>query len=107
MHGHRGVAEHGLGRVVATVMNVEGRPVEVALDRIVEVPEMALHLDLLHLEVGDGGEQLRVPVDQPLVLVDEARAVKLDEHLGTARERPSSMVKRSRDQSQEAPSRFS
>ena len=45
-----------------------------------EVPEIALHLDLLHLQVGDGGEQLRVPVDQPLVLVDQARAVELDEH---------------------------
>ena len=42
---------------------------------------MPLHLDLLHLEVGNRGQQLRVPVDQPLVLVDQARAVELDEHL--------------------------
>ena len=67
------------GRVVATVMkSIVG---QVAFDRIAEMPEMALDLDLLHLEVGDGGEQLRVPVDQPLVLVDQARAVELDEHL--------------------------
>ena len=40
-----------------------------------------LHLDLLHLEIGDRGEQLRVPVDQPLVLVDQALVVERDEHL--------------------------
>ena len=45
------------------------------------MPEVPFHLDLLHFEVGDGGEQLRVPVDQPLVLVDEPGAVELDEHL--------------------------
>ena len=64
------------GRVVATTMNSLA-----ALDRIFDVPEMALHLDLLHLEVGDRGEQLRVPVDQPLVLVDQALVVERDEHL--------------------------
>ena len=46
------------------------------------MPEVALDLDLLHLEIGDRGQQLRVPVDQPLVLVDQAVAVELDEHLG-------------------------
>ena len=42
---------------------------------------MALHLDLLHLEVGDGGQELGVPVDEALVLVDEALLVKLHEDL--------------------------
>ena len=42
---------------------------------------MPLDLDLLHLEVGNGREQLRVPIDQPLVLVDQTLAVKLHEHL--------------------------
>ena len=37
---------------------------------------MALALDLDHLEVGDGGEQLGVPVDQTLVLIDEPGAIK-------------------------------
>src|SRR5581483_7878379 len=47
-----------------------------SLERIAQVPEVALGFDLDHLEVGDGGEQLRVPVDQSLVLVDEAGAIK-------------------------------
>ena len=55
--------------------------VEFTLDRISEMPQMALHLDLLHLEIGNGGEQLRVPVDEPLVSVDQACAVELYEHL--------------------------
>ncbi len=40
---------------------------------------MALGLDLHHFEIGDRGQQLGVPVDQPLVLVDEPFAIKLHE----------------------------
>ena len=83
MHRHRRVAEHGLGS--RGRYRDEGRGIaRIELDafkRIANVPEVPLHLDLLHLEIGDGGEQLGVPVDQPLVLVDEALAVKLNEHL--------------------------
>ncbi len=71
------------GRVVATTMNERRifRIESLALDRIAQIPEVALDLDLLHFEIGDRGEQLRVPVDQALVLVDQALAVQLDEHL--------------------------
>src|SRR6185436_10571810 len=51
------------------------------LERIAEMPEAALDLDLLDLEVGDPGLELRVPVDQPLVLVDQPLLVEVDEHL--------------------------
>ena len=71
------------GRVVATTMKVEASSgIEgLALDRIAQVPEIALDLGLLHFEIGDRGQQFRVPVDQPLVLVDQAFAVQFDEHL--------------------------
>ena len=75
MHRHRGVAQHGFGPGGGDRDPGVGQPFE----RVLEIPEMALHLDLLDLEVGDGGEELRVPVDQTLVLVDEAGAIKLDE----------------------------
>ena len=77
MHRDGGVAEHGLrpGR-----RNRDGE-VGLAFDRVADVPKVALHLDLLHLEVGDGGEELRVPVHKALVLVDEPVAIELDEHL--------------------------
>ena len=42
---------------------------------------MALHLHLLHLQIGDGGQQLGVPVDQALVLVDQPLAMQLHEDL--------------------------
>ena len=77
MHGDGRVAEHGLG---ARGRDRDEGVVE-PFDRILEMPQLPLHLDLLHFEVGDGGQQLGVPVDQPLVLVDEALPVELHEHL--------------------------
>ena len=64
-------------------MKVEGSSgIEgLALDRIAQIPQAALDLDLLHLEIGNRGEQFRVPVHQPLVLVDQPLAVQFDEHL--------------------------
>ena len=76
MHRDRGVAEHGFrprGRDHDELVR--------SLDRILDVPEIALDLDLLHFEIGNGGEQLRVPIDQALVLVDQPFVVELDEHL--------------------------
>ena len=45
------------------------------------MPEAALDLDLLHFEIGNGGEQLRIPVHQPLVFVDQLVAIELHEDL--------------------------
>jgi hypothetical protein len=77
MHGDAGVAEHGLrprrrDRDEAALL---------ALDRIADVPEAALYLDLHDLEVGDRGLEARVPVHEALVAVDEPVAVELDEDL--------------------------
>ncbi len=41
-------------------------PAGLTLDRIADVPERSLDLEVLHLEVGDRGLQLRIPVHQPL-----------------------------------------
>ncbi len=45
------------------------------------MPKLALDLDLLDLEVRNRRLQLRIPVDQPLVLVDQPGAVEIDEDL--------------------------
>ena len=73
MHRDAGVAEHGLGprrrdRDEAALL---------ALDRVADVPELALDLDLLHLEVGDRGLEARIPVHEALVAVDQPVAVEL------------------------------
>ena len=94
--GDAGVAEHGLGagggddEVVAVfpvggaAVVVEGGRVAVGravLQRVAQAPEVALLLDLLDLEVGDGGLEVRVPVDQALAAVDQAAVVEVDEDL--------------------------
>ena len=82
MHRDGGIAEHGFGP--HRRHRDEGRGIvgieSLALDRIAQIPQTALDLDLQHFEIGDRGHQLRIPVDQPLVLVDQAFLVQLDEH---------------------------
>ena len=107
VRGDRGVAEHrlrprggdghplaGLFAVVVhhRVLEIVEVPVGVFGERLGERRgverravlarplERALALDLHDLEVRDRGLKLRVPVDQPLVLVDEPLAIELNEH---------------------------
>ena len=95
MDGDRAVAEHRLGPgggdgdVVALFLEVDVA-VGVLLDivvglaageRILEVPHVAVDFAVLDLEVGDRGLELRVPVDQPLAVIDQALLVERDEDL--------------------------
>ena len=76
MHRHTRIAEHGLrpgGR------HGQGNPVR-TLDRVAEVPEAAVDLARLDLQVRDRRLQCGVPVHQALVLVDQPLPVQLDEH---------------------------
>ncbi len=109
MDGHRGVAEHRLGPRGGDHHPLAGFLAVRVHHRIFEIIEMAvwipgqdlgqrrrverrlvvarpfegaLALDLDDLEVGDRGLELRVPVDQALVLVDEPLAMELDENPG-------------------------
>src|SRR5690606_13574621 len=50
-------------------------------ERVAEVPEAALDVAGLDLEVGDCGLELGIPVDQPLVAVDQPLVVEVDEDL--------------------------
>ena len=96
VHRDRGVAQHGLGPrggdddVIALLpfgrlaVVIEGDRKAIGLsvsERIPEVPEAALLLLHLDFEVGERALELRVPVDEPLVAVDQALVVELDEHL--------------------------
>ena len=76
MHRNSDVAEHRL-------RPRRGDDDEFArvLDRIFDVPKLALALDLLHFEIGNRGLELGIPVDEPLVLVDQPFAVQRDKNL--------------------------
>ena len=84
VHGHRGIAEHGL-RAGGGDGEVLAFP---AFDRVLEVPHLARDLALLHLQVRNRRAQPGVPVDQPLVLVDQPLPEKVDEHLAHRRRQP-------------------
>ena len=90
IHRDAGVAQHGFGPrggdddEARRIFRIE----RLAFERIAQIPQAALDLDLLHLEIGDRGQQLRIPVHQPLVLVDQALAMQCDEHLDDRARQP-------------------
>ena len=83
MHRNCGVTQHRLrpGRsdhdISRGIDGIEG----LAFQRIAQIPQATLDLDLLHLKVGDGRQQLGVPVNEALVFVDQPFAMQFDEHL--------------------------
>ncbi len=76
MHRHRGIAQHGLGPCRG-----HGDELVTALDRIFQIPEMALDLDAFDFEIGNRGFQLGVPIDQPLVFIDQLLVIEPHEDL--------------------------
>ncbi len=74
VHGDAGIAEHGLG---PRRRDGDKAP-RLVLDRIAEVPEMALDLELLHFEIGNRRLEFRIPVHQPLVAIHQPLAIELD-----------------------------
>ena len=75
VHGHGDIAEHRLG----TRRRDGDEPIGLALDGVADVPEVALHLDLLNFEVRNRRLEPGVPVDEALVPVDEALLEEVDE----------------------------
>ncbi len=65
-------------------------------ERVADVPEVALRLVVLDLQVGDGGVAARAPVGDPLAAIDEAVVVELDEGGADGLGGPGSRVKHSR-----------
>ena len=80
MHRDRRIAEHGL-RPRGGDDDLAGT----VLQRIGQMPIMPVDFALLDLEVGDGGLELRIPVHQALVTIDQPLAVQGDEHLADRR----------------------
>ena len=74
--GHGGVAQHGLGAGGGQLQHLAG-----LLDRVQQVPEVAVLLGVLDLGVRDGGVAVGAPVDHPVAAVDQALVIQPDEHL--------------------------
>jgi hypothetical protein len=95
MHRDRAIAQHGFGpgggdgNPVALFLEDHAAvfvPLDIGIglaarERIFEMPHMALDLDILDLQVRNGGFEMRVPVDQPLAAIDEPLVVEIDEDL--------------------------
>ena len=74
MYGDTGIAQHGLrpGRCDGN------EPPGILCERVADVPQRTLGFAALNLEIRDHGVHHRVPVDEPLVAVNETLAIKLD-----------------------------
>ena len=101
VHGHAGVAQHGLG-----TGGGHGYPAAAVGQGVADVVELAVLLLVFHLQVGQGRGAAGTPVDDALVAVDEALVVQVDEGGADGLGGPGSRVKRRRVQSQEVPRRL-
>ena len=90
------------GRVVATVMNSS-----VPDHRISDLQQLALDVSSCSTSRSrDRSHAPRTPVDDVLAAIDQPLFIQADENLAHGAESSSSMVKYSRSQSTDAPSRF-
>ncbi len=83
VHHQGGVAEHGLGP-----RGGDDHRAGAVDQRVADEPQLAVFLLALHLEVGHGRLEHRIPVDEPLAAVDEALVVQAHERLGDDRREP-------------------
>ena len=73
--GNSGITQHGLGAGGCQLQHLAG-----LLDRVEQVPEIAVLFLVLHLGIRDGGVAVGAPVDHPVAAVDQALVVQAHEH---------------------------
>ena len=76
MDGHGGIAQHGLGTGGGQNQELVG-----AHNGVLQVPEAALLVLILHLGIGDAGLAVGAPVDDALAAVDQVLVVQILEDL--------------------------
>ena len=77
IHGHRRIPEHGFRPGRSDLY----KPPLLAVHRVVDMPEEAVLIDMLHLGIRDRGLAHRAPVYDPAALIDQALLVELHEHI--------------------------
>ena len=78
------VRVNGNGRIAQHRFRTGGGQFQIAgaiLERIAQVPEMAVLFLKFHLGVGDGGPAVRAPVDDALAAVNQALFIEAHKHL--------------------------
>ena len=85
VHGHGHIGQHrfrpgGGDFDIVLPPNTGAVELHAIGQRIFEMPEMAFHFARFHFKVGNRGFQLRVPVHQAFVAVNQALVVKVHEH---------------------------
>src|SRR5271166_1117785 len=75
MNSDTGIAQHGFG----PSRGYDDEPAGKLGERIADVPQRAFGFAALDFEIRDHGVHYRVPVDEPLVTINEAFAIELDE----------------------------
>ena len=76
MDGDARIAQHGF-----RTCRSDDHILVTILDRIADVPEMAGHVFIFDLRVGERGSALRTPVDDAVAFVDQALFIQLAERL--------------------------
>ena len=72
---HSGIAQHGLRTGGSQFQHFAG-----FLDRVQQMPEIAVHFLMLDLGIGDGGVAVGAPVDQTVATVDLALFIQTDKN---------------------------
>ena len=94
MDGNGAIAQHRLGpgrgdRDIIALLAEGNVSVLILLDifiglailqRIFEMPEMAVDLFIFHFQIGDGGFEMRIPINETLIAIDQPFIVKLNEN---------------------------
>ena len=81
-HGHGGIAQHGFGPRSGNddMIGAIGKARAIR-QRIADVGEAAGDFAGFHFQIGNRGLQLRIPVHQPFVAIEQFLVVELNEHL--------------------------
>ena len=72
---HSGITQHGLRTGSSQLQHLAG-----LLDRVEQMPEVAVLLLILHLCIRDGGVAVGAPVHHTVAAVDQALVVQTDKH---------------------------
>jgi len=76
VHGNSRIAQHGFGPRGCHHQEAPRR----AFHRVAQMPKTALHFLAFDFQIGNRRQELRVPIHEPPVAIDQALAMQRHEH---------------------------